>query len=114
MAALPLQTKISQSSSGGKKYRVLIAEFGNGYTQRTQDGINSARAQWSISWDNLTSAEKDTVIAALDAAGSHDTHTWTAPDEATSKEWRVTEGYQLSTAGGSIFSISTTLQQEFE
>lgn len=114
MAALPLQDEISQSSSVKREYRVLVAEFGDGYSQRTSDGTNTTRDEWNITWGNLDETKRDTVVTALDLKGGFDTHSWQAPGDASSKEWRVLDGYTLSTSGGDIFTISITMRQEFE
>lgn len=37
--------------------KILKAEFGDGYTQTTPDGLNHIRAVYSLSWEVLTPAQ---------------------------------------------------------
>lgn len=113
MAALPLPTRISQSSAGTKKYRIIKAQFGNGYQQRGKDGINNKMASWNVLWENVTETEMDTIVAALDATNGTTNLTWTPPDEATDKKW-IVSGYNINPLSGSIFTVTASLEQIFD
>lgn len=41
--------------------RLRIAQFGDGYTQRTLDGINTLQVKWSVTFNN----RENTVINAM-------------------------------------------------
>ena len=41
--------------------RVRVAKFGDGYAQRTLDGINALDIRWSLTWEN----RENTVINAM-------------------------------------------------
>lgn len=41
----------SVSTSSKTDFRVLEAQFGDGYSQRIQDGINTETAQWNVFWN---------------------------------------------------------------
>jgi len=108
--ALPLTTLIDQGSSRKRQYRTLRAEFGNGYEQTAPDGINAVRDEWSISYSNLTGAERTTLVTALDTVQGWDVLTWTAPGDVTQKKWKVSEGWSEST-NGLHYTVSFTLRQ---
>lgn len=114
MAALPLTTKLSQSSSRKTAFRTLISQFGNGYEQRTPDGINTKLDTWNIQYENLSTTEKNTVLAVFDAVAGWDVITWTPFGEASSKKFRLEDGYSFTPKSGDLYDISATLKQIFD
>lgn len=114
MAAIPLTSKISQASAGGVKFRTIKSQFGDGFGQRTPDGLNSRVEMWNLTWENITSSDKATLIAVFDAAGSSEYMTWTTPDGLAGK-WIIGEnGYTKNTKGGSVWTVSVSLEQVFD
>ena len=112
--SLPLTGYISQSSSKTRKNRVLSARFGDGYSQEAPDGTNTLVDEWTINYENLSSTNRSTLTAALDAVGSWDYFTWTAPGDSSSKKWKVTtDGYQEHAISGSLYNINFKLRQIF-
>ena len=112
-AALPLTSLISQGSSVSYKNRVLQARFGDGYDQTAPDGINNIVAEWNISYDNLTTAEKNSLVTVLNTVGSWDYLTWAPPGE-TSKKFKVTQdGYTLTPVSGDLWNVGFKLMQVF-
>jgi phage-related protein len=45
--------------------RLKVAEFGDGYRQRTLDGINALNMRWSLSWQNRENAVINAMVAYL-------------------------------------------------
>lgn len=110
--ALPYTDRISQGSTRTRTNRVLAAQFGDGYEQTAPDGINNKIDTWSISYDNLTLAERNAVWAVLDAVGSYDYLTWTPIGEVTSKRFKVTsDGVSEQPVSGDLYNISFTMKQ---
>lgn len=112
-AALPLSTAISQTSESTRDYRVLEMHYGNGYSQRAADGLNSVIDSWNVTWENISATDFNTVMTALDAAKGTDYFTWTAPGDSTSKKWIVSQ-VSRRMLSGSIYSVSATLKQVFD
>jgi phage-related protein len=111
MTALVLTDMIDQSSSRTKKQRIIQAQFGDGYSQETPDGINSILETWSLRWSNLTTSERDTLVAMLDSVGSTGIITWT-PQGETEKTYKMTpDGYSESWSSGDLHNISLSLRQ---
>ena len=44
------------------EYKILQADFGDGYTQSTADGLNNVRRVLTVAWDGLTVAEANAII----------------------------------------------------
>jgi phage-related protein len=112
--ALPLTNYISQRSFRTRKNRVLSAQFGDGYSQEAPDGTNALTDEWSVVYENLSSTNRNTVFAALDAVGAWDYLTWTAPGDGSSKKWKVTkDGVSEQASSGSLYSISFKVRQVY-
>lgn len=109
--ALPLTTMIAETSNRNRAYKTKSAAFGNGYAQVAPDGINNVKDTWSITYENLTSAERTTLLAVLDAVQSWDIITWTAPGDGGSKNWRMTPDGWSEVTDGLHYTISLKLEQ---
>ena len=112
-SAMPLTTKIDQSSTRKRTNRVLSAKFGDGYSQEAPDGTNSQTDEWSVAYSNLSSADRTTVLAVLDAVGGTDYITWTAQGDSSSKKWKVTDGYTESWTSAALSNIRFNIKQIF-
>lgn len=112
--AMPLTTRISQSTTLNTSYRTLRTQFGNGYEQRSIDGINYKQDNWKVNYENLNATDRATVWAFLAAVGGVGVITWTPPNGIAGKfvldQGTVSE-QQLS---GNIFTISFTVRQVFD
>lgn len=64
----------------GGQFAVQSVSFGDGYTQRRPDGINTVRRKWSLNWSLLERTQKDTLVNfALSKKGVYAFY-WTIPD----------------------------------
>ena len=62
MATLPLQSRMSLSTSYSSSARTRTLEFGDGYIQRTPIGINNPRRTINVVHQNLTVSDANTLI----------------------------------------------------
>ena len=62
MADLPLQTRMSLSTSYSSAPRHRLVEFGDGYIQRTPLGLNHQRRSVSVTHENLSATDAQTLI----------------------------------------------------
>ena len=93
--------------------RVKRADFGDGYSQRAVDGLNTNRRTVTLSWEALASADPDTIENFMIARGGSDVITYTLPLESASLKW--TNGAVKRTyLGGSRVNLSVDLTQEFD
>lgn len=112
--ALPLQTLVSENSRVSTSQRSIISRFGDGYSQRAADGLNSKIQEWSISWTAVTASNRDIITAALDAVGSWDYLTWQSPIDVAVKRYIMTpEGYSIDFFGDR-YIISCNIMQVFD
>ena len=100
-----------QTANKTKTPRVRVAPFGDGYAQRTADGINNKPQEWSLTFVK----DEDTIDAVddfLDTQGSETAFDWTAPD-GTVGRW-ICESWSTSyNAETDTLSLSATFKQVF-
>lgn len=111
--ALPYPDRISQGASRKKRYRVLKAQFGDGYSTTAPDGINSHVDSWdNLAYENFDATERAAVWAAFDAVGGTDYLTWQPPGYAASLKWKLMdEQVGEQPASGSLYTITFGLRQ---
>lgn len=63
-----------------KQPRILFNEFGDGYTQRAADGLNTSPLMLSLTWDLLTATQRQEIVDFFEARASHESFNWTLPD----------------------------------
>ncbi len=92
--------------------RVNEAVFGDGYSQRSGDGLNAVSRSFLAQWPLLTVAQLVEIEFFLETHISTPFR-WTAPLQAVERRWIAIEwtpGY----AGADIVSLSATFKQVFD
>ena len=107
---LPLPTKIAPESEKRYKNNRLEAQYGDGYKQISNNGINSLVDMWSIAWVWVKQSDKDTIIAALE---SSNTFTWTPFNEPTQKTFLIVKDSIRMIFTANHFKISCELERFF-
>lgn len=92
------------------EWKVLKAEFGDGYTQMAPDGINPIRRVLSLTWSYLTPSQSNPMVAFLQAHIGQ-TFLYSPTDEAPEK-WTC-EDYTDKRENGGLRTLSITFRQSF-
>lgn len=92
--------------------RVRRIKFGDGYEQRTADGINTKSETWDLAFVGLTDAEADAIDAFLTARNAVEAFDWVTPAgdaiKAVCDDWgRDFSQYDVNT-------ISATFRRAYE
>ena len=66
--------------------RMRIAQFGDGYSQRTLDGINSLERRWTVTFENR---EKEIVVAMLEFLTNQKGRAFAFQEPVTGKMFNV-------------------------
>lgn len=80
-------------SSSTNEHRARVAEFGNGYSQRSPDGINSKKETWNLTYRG-SAWDMDQIAAFFNDHAGYQTFLWSAPIAYTGqmkvfvKTWR--------------------------
>ena len=81
----------SRTSSQARTPRVLLAQYGDGYEQRLQDGLNTRGLTVTAIWGALTHADADTIVAFFEARAGVEPFTYTMPPSSTNRRWVCSE-----------------------
>lgn len=102
------------SSTRSTKRTLNVTSFGNGYEQRVPVGINYKRDNWSLSWSNLTSDEKDTLVTFLEAISDGSVATWTSPMGGGEKKYVLDGDWGVSFPSGNLFTVTAKFRQVYD
>ena len=83
------------SASLKKAPRIRMVQFGEGYSQRSQDGLNPVLQKWSVKFGGRTKADKEQIDAFFEAHGGVTPFEVELPDSS----WSVT-AEQFGTGDG--------------
>lgn len=108
----PLAIGPTQSASRSSATRVLRADFGDGYSQRAADGINSVRDTYTLSWEGLTRTDATTCDTFLRNRGGYEAFLWTPPG-GSEKKWVCSE-WQVRHATATLEHLSATFVEVFD
>jgi phage-related protein len=93
--------------------RVRVAQFGDGYSQRTADGLNAQPQVWSVSWSPVTQANADTITDFLAARGGVQAFRWTPPGHTTQRVFICRE-WTVEPRGAQLVDVSATFVEVFD
>ena len=100
------------------KPRVIKIQFGDGYEQRVQEGINNITQNFSVSFNNRPKAEIDDIMAFLDNKAGTTAFDFTYPDTNASGNERtvngVCEDYTQTYSFADFYSCTATFRRVYE
>lgn len=113
--AYPFPNDLSQQSRRQPpRANMIMAQFGDGYSMRAQDGINAIPDGWTIVHDNFLQADRDTFWAFFYAQGNWNKFSLQMPGDAVSKNWIFKDTPQETPMAGDLYSIQVTAEQVFD
>lgn len=103
----------SKAFSKSAKTRVITAQFGDGYSQRIPDGINSVVREWNISFNNNSIIQINSIEDFFNLHKGSTPFLWIPPGESVQytvicPEWTRTYNSHLSA------TISAKFTQVFD
>ncbi len=111
MGHIPNTYKIA-SASCDYRNRVLVAQFGDGYAQRSKAGINTLTKVWDVVFTPGTAGTMGALDNTLASDLNWNVTTWQAPDEAAPSNWvPIRMGKKIH--AGQIIEISATLERAY-
>jgi phage-related protein len=96
--------------TGTVTFRTKSSKFGDGYEQRTQDGINNKSESWPLTFTGQR-ARIIEIRDFLDRQAGATPFYWTAP-LAEQALYRCSS-YQPRSLGGGVYTLSATFEQAF-
>ena len=105
----------SVGSAPDNEVKLLTAAFGDGYEQVAPDGLNPLRQVWRLTWQTLTKAEADAIVAFFDARHGSEVFDWTPPGYASALQFRCPQwSPPRPDAGDDVFTVTAQLRQSFD
>lgn len=96
------------------EYRIAESIFGDGYSQRVADGINTVRKVVTVPLEFLTTAEYQTIVDFMDARAGWEAFYYTLEGENSPRLWTCRTGVQASPVSGNLWNVNFTLREEFD
>jgi len=112
--ALPTFDPIVKPSPGTNfqpQVKVLEAEFGDGYSQPTPDGINNIRETVDLSWNGLTEFEMKQIYGFFVARKGAEPFYYKPAGHDRTAKWTCKEWSKQLTDG--VWKMSAKLVQSF-
>ena len=98
--------------------KVRTHKFGDGYEQRSVDGINNINESYSLSFTNRAKAEADDIIAFFDTKAGATAFDFTIPDTNAGGNERtikvVCDSWSVSFTNNEFHNIQTTFRRVYE
>jgi phage-related protein len=94
------------------KFKILKADFGDGYTQWTREGINTVRRSLSLSWEDMTPTQAKSLTDFFNDQGGVSPFYWTPSDETVALKWTC-DNYTDKRGQGGLRTVTATFDQSF-
>lgn len=95
--------------------KVKILQFGNGYTQRTQDGINNKEKKHRLQFGLLTNAEYIDFLNFFNQHGGHTAFKYQIPNlDTAQKNYIFDSSIVVSQPMFQRFKIDVTLKEVYD
>jgi phage-related protein len=95
------------------KTNTLKARYGDGYMQRSVEGINSFNSSFALSFTNRSVADAQKIVDFLEARKGFEKFTWTPPYKTVSISVYCEKWEQQYVAHGHI-TVTATFVKVFE
>jgi phage-related protein len=100
-------------SQNSVSFAINENQFGDGYSQRSAQGINNARDSWSASWTNITTREKDTIVKFIRAMKGYQAFHWVAPGDDAPSQWTARD-LKINPIDAGKWGVTSTFRMEFD
>lgn len=103
----------SLNYSKNVKARTRRADFGDGYSQRVADGLNTIKREVSLNFEALSTSQADDIETFLIARAGAEAFLYTLPDEVSARKWICPE-WSRGPQAGTLRSITATFEEVFD
>lgn len=94
MPTIGINHKFKVNGTKGVSFRKKSVNFGDGYKQRSKEGINTIQESWNITFFNERKDEREVLEAILKLSQGVDAIEWKSPHSSVLQDWLV-ESYEL-------------------
>ena len=101
----------TSGSSVNTKSSIREAKFGDGYSQRSPDGIYNLARMWEVRFAGIPTDDANAIVGFLTARGGYESFDWTPPSGVAGKFFCRAWSDGHDSYG--IQSISATFEEVF-
>lgn len=109
----PVQPSVSPGGGSKIMARRNDTPLGDGYSQRTGDGLNAARAMLTLTWAPITWAHAETIEAFLVARVDGTPFLYRPPNETMTRLW-IWKDRSRAPSFSIADSLTVTLEEVFD
>lgn len=92
--------------------QIYRAEFEGGYSQRSRKGPGNVARRGTLSWVNLSAAERDALLGFLEARGGSEAFTYQLPGHGAAQLWTAPGWSYAPSRSGLKWDVSADLTEE--
>lgn len=107
---LPIQPDFASSLS--KQPVVRKVKFGDGYEQRSAQGLNNNPEKWALNWEDLTNPECQALLDFFDGLNGVTAFTWICPYAVSAKKY-VAEKWDATPVSINSHRLTVSIYQVF-
>lgn len=96
-----------------RQFRTVRIAFGDGYSQRAQEGLNNRDRTLSMTWSLLSPAQADVICDFFDRHGGSAAFLFRRVDEAAPRKW-IVERYARRAVQRLYRNVTATLTEVFD
>ncbi|WP_319520194.1 phage tail protein [uncultured Martelella sp.] len=101
------------TSTKSVELRTLETRFGDGYSQRGGDGLNTTGVTFNAMWPGLTLEEADRIEAFFLSLRGFHAFEWKLPRDREAKLYRC-KSWTRTGAGGAHDTINATIERVYD
>lgn len=103
------------SSDKGIEFRTREVDFGDGYSQRAGDGLNSEFRTFNFNWEGITSDQAQEIEDFIIEQAGYRAFKYTLPDEEIERLWRPDpKSYKKMYGNGGLYNVSFMAKEVFD
>lgn len=105
----------SYSSEGKINLRIKKIQYGNGYSQRSTDGVNSIGHTYTLTWQNISKNDYLSILSFLLARQGVEAFKYTVPGHDNIERLYIATGsISHNSIAADVFDISTDIEECFD
>lgn len=115
MISMPLQSKISMTSTKELKFNAATAMFSDGFQQSRPSNLNATKEVWKIEWVGLTQDEMLSLSDTITDNGAVTVYTYLPCNGQFLNKYRMeANSFAITVVGNDNFTASATFNQVFD
>lgn len=104
---------LSYGTDMSQDYKISRIDYGDGFSQRAEKGLNGKPQRWRLMWNNISKADAEMLRLFFEDQGGVAPIEWTPFGQTAELVWTA-NGWSAKPVGFMRFDCSITMTQEFD